>query len=412
MLAARVPTFLISLAAVMLAVFPAGCLKKAAPPPAPRPPEVFISLPVTQEVTDYEETTGRLGAVKTVEIRARVSGYLDAVQFTDGDEIQEGAPLFRIDQRPFSAALDRAEASAKQLETRFERIKRQEERMTRLADQKVTTAEELDQIKYQRMETEAELKAANAAVELARLDMTFTEIRAPFSGRIGRRMVDPGNLVEADTTVLATIVTLDPIYAYFDIDERTVLQLRRMIAAGKLVSAEDRAIPIQMALADQDDFTLQGSVNFVDNQLSVTTGTLRLRADVQNPNKLLAPGMYVRIRVPIGESHSATLIPEEALGSDQGQRFVYVLNKEDEVEYRRIKTGRLHQGLRVVDSGLTTEDRVIVKGLQRVRPGIKVNPKPLEQSIADMIKEAQPEPEILVRQRPEMPTRSDAQSAE
>jgi RND family efflux transporter MFP subunit len=305
--------------------------------------------------------------------------------------------LFRIDQRPFAAELERAEATARQLATRFERLTRQEERMTRLADQKVTTAEELDQVKYLRMETEAELKAAKASVDLARLDLEFTEIKAPFAGRIGRRLVDPGNLVVANDTVLATIVSLDPIYAYFDIDERTVLQLRRMIAEGKLDSAEDRAIPIQLALADQEEFSLAGLVNFVDNQLSATTGTLRLRADVQNPNKLLSPGMYVRIRVPIGDAREAALIPEEALGSDQGQRFVYVLNDNDEVEYRRIKTGRIHRGYRVVESGLSTDDRVIVKGLQRVRPGLKVSPKVLEQNVAQAAPAPGPATEILVQ---------------
>lgn len=387
----RLPLFL------GLVISISGCQKKAAPLPSPKPPEVFVSTPVIQMVTDYEETTGRLWAVQMVEIRARVSGYLKDVEFTDGDEVAEGSLLFRIDQRPFAAELERAEATARQLATRFERLTRQEERMTRLAEQKVTTAEELDQVKYLRMETEAELKAAKASVDLARLDLEFTEIKAPFAGRIGRSLVDPGNLVVANDTVLATIVSLDPIFAYFDIDERTVLQLRRMIAEGKLVSAEDRAIPIQLALADQEEFSLAGLVNFVDNQLSATTGTLRLRADVQNPNKLLAPGMYVRIRVPIGDAREAALIPEEALGSDQGQRFVYVLNDNDEVEYRRIKTGRLHRGYRVVESGLSTDDRVIVKGLQRVRPGLKVSPKVLEQNVALAAPAPGPATEILVQ---------------
>jgi RND family efflux transporter MFP subunit len=364
-------------AGLLVAAGISGCQKTVAQAPPPKPPEVFVDHPVTRTVTDFEEATGRLAPVKLVEVRARVSGYLDAVQFKDGDDVQEGAPLFQIDARPYTAALAEAEANVKQLESRYENNRRQEERLIGLAEKKFTTEEQLDQARFARKETEAELQAARAAADIARLNLEFTQIKSPISGRISRRLVDPGNLVKADETSLVTIVSLDPIYAYFDIDERTVLQFRRMIAAGKVISAEEQAIPIELALADEEEFTIPGSVNFVDNMLSPTTGTLRLRADVENPQKLLAPGMFVRIKVPIGEPHPAVLIQEEALGSDQGQKFVYVLDEENKVEYRRIKAGRLYSGMRVVEAGLTPEDRVIVKGLQRVRPGIQVDPQPL-----------------------------------
>ncbi len=364
----------------LLCAVSAGCHKTAAAPPAPKPPEVFIAQPVVRTITDFEETTGRLAPVKYIDLRARVGGYLDSVDFTDGEDVKEGQKLFQIDPRPFQAALAQARANVKQLETRHQRTKRQEERLVRLKEQKVTTAEELELTKYERMEIEAELEAARAAVQMAELNLEYTLIKSPITGRISRRMVDPGNLIKIDDTPLATIVALDPLYAYFDIDERTVLQLRRLIAEGKLTSPQDKAIPVQLALADEDeDFSLTGVINFEDNQLSGTTGTLRLRADIDNSHKLLSPGMFVRIRVPIGEPHEAVLIQEEALGSDQGQRFVYILNGDDEVEYRRIKTGRLYEGFRVVETGLTTENRVIVKGLQRVRPGLKVTPKPLNE---------------------------------
>jgi RND family efflux transporter MFP subunit len=364
----------------LLCAVSAGCHKTAAAPAAPPPPEVFVAQPVVKTITDFEETTGRLAPVKYIDLRARVGGYLDSVEFKDGEDVTEGQRLFQIDPRPFEAALAQAKANVKQLETRHLRTQRQEERLERLKEQKFTTAEELELTKYQRMEIEAELEAVRAAVQIAELNLEYTLIKSPITGRISRRMVDPGNLIKIDDTPLATIVALDPLYAYFDIDERTVLQLRRLIAAGKLTSPQEKAIPVQLALADDDeDFTLAGIINFEDNQLSGTTGTLRLRADIDNSHKLLSPGMFVRIRVPIGEPHEAVLIQEEALGSDQGQRFVYILNSDDEVEYRRIKAGRLHEGLRVVESGLTTENRVIVKGLQRVRPGLKVTPKPLHE---------------------------------
>ncbi len=376
MLSSRSPLPARSVPLALIAIFSviSGCQQKPKPPPPAKPPDVVVAHPVSRTVTDFEEYTGRMAPFKIVDLRARVSGYLEKVQFTDGSDVDEGAPLFQIDPRPFSAALMQAEATVAQLEARHERNRRQEVRLTELRNQSIVTDDDLDSVKFQRMETDAELLAAKAAVDLAQFNLEFTEIKAPFAGRISRRLVDPGNLVQADVTPLATIVALDPVYAYFDVDERTVLQVRRLIAEGKVTSARDRAIEVQLALADDDDFTLKGRVNFVDNQVSATTGTLRLRADVENPRKLLAPGMFVRVRVPIGIPHEAVLIREEALGSDQGQRFVYVLNDKDEVQYRRVKPGRVNSGLRVIVDGLTTDDRVIVTGLQRVRPGTKVSP--------------------------------------
>lgn len=360
---------------VILASAQMGCRKAAIVPPAPKPPEVEIAQPVTQMVTDFEEYTGRLAPVKLVDLRARVSGYLEEVSFKDGADIPAEAPLFRIDARPFVAIYDQMEANVQQMEARRERMQRQELRLTQLAEKDVTTKEAVEQSKFDRMEAEGTLKSARAARDLAKLDLEFTEIKAPFAGRISRRLVDPGNLVKADETPLATLVALDPIYAYFDVDERTVLQVQRLIGEGKMQSARDKAIDVELGLADESEFTLKGRVNFVDNQVSATTGTLRLRAEIDNPRKLLTPGMYIRVKVPVGVSREAVLVQEEALGSDQGQRFVYVLNEKDEVQYRRIKTGRLNHGLRVVNDGLTSGDRVIINGLQRVRPGVKVNPK-------------------------------------
>lgn len=365
---------------VAFSVTLAGCQKAVAPSKPPPPPEVEFAKPVVQTVTDFEEYTGRLAAVKVVDLRARVSGHLDEVQFIDGADIAANAPLFRIDPRPFAAELEQAEAAVQQMEARLERTKRQESRLVALAEKSITTIEQLEQSKFDKLEADGTLKAARAARDLAKLNLEFTEITAPFAGRISRRLVDPGNLVKADETPLATLVSLDPIYAYFDVDERTVLKVQRLIAKGDMQSARDKAIEVELGLADETEFTLKGRVNFVDNQVSATTGTLRLRAEIDNPRKLLTPGMFVRVKVPVGIPREALLVREEALISDQGQRYVYVLDEKNFAQYRRIKTGRLQQGLRVVDDGLSSSDRVVVNGLQRIRPKSEVSPKPFRPS--------------------------------
>jgi len=393
-------------------VFLIGCQQKPPEKPKVKLPQVFIESPVTSQVTDFEEYTGRLAAVKSVDVRARVSGYLDKVQFADGADIDDEAPLFQIDPRPFDAALKQAEATVNQMQIRLGRMKRQEERLGRLSDQKITTAEDLEMIKSQREETDAELQAAQANVDLAKLNLEFTEIRSPFAGRISRRLVDAGNLVKADDTLLATIVSLDPIDAYFDIDERTVLQIRRLMVDGKISVEDGKTMTVQLALADEDEFTLTGKVDFQDNQLSATTGTLRLRAQVDNPRKLLAPGMFVRVRLPIGQPHDAVMISEEALGSDQGHRFVYVVDANDDVEYRRIQVGRVDGKQRIVNDGLSTADRVIVKGLQRVRPHLKVAPVLPKKTEEPVQAEEQPveKGNKLVSEPPEAPAKTPAVS--
>ncbi|MBI1347168.1 efflux RND transporter periplasmic adaptor subunit [bacterium] len=382
----------------LLGISLSGCKPKPVVGPPPKPPEVFVSTPLVRTVTDFEEYTGRMAPVKIVDLRARVSGYLEEVQFTDGADVAANAPLFRIDARPFVAALAEAEANVLQAEARLERASRQEERLTVLAEKKITTTEDFEQSKFDRLEADGVLKGMLAARDIAKLNLEFTEIKAPFAGRISRRLVDPGNLVMADTTPLATIVSLDPVYAYFDVDERTVLQVRRLIAEGKMTSARDQAIEVELALADEADYSLTGRVNFVDNQISATTGTLRLRAEVENPRKLLAPGMFVRVKVPIGVPRQAVLVPEEALGSDQGQRFVYVVDADNKVEYRRIKAGRLNEGMRVVNDGLASHDRVVVNGLQRVRPGITVTPQAQPEEKKEAVEQAAAEsaPSVLV----------------
>jgi RND family efflux transporter MFP subunit len=374
---------------LLMLVSVGGCEKGASKPVEVKPPEVVVECPTAEEVLEFEETTGRLVAREAVDIRSRVSGYLDKVFFPDGAIVKEGQPLFLIDARPYEAELIRAAANVEQAKARLGRLKKDEERKRKLFSTKNTTQEDLDLTVADRAEAEAGLESLTAAKDIAQLNLEFTRINSPISGRISRRLVDPGNLVKADDTPLVTVMSLNPIYAYFDIDERTVLRFERLIRDGKVQSPRDEKYEVKFSLADEDDFSRRGAIDFLDNHISPTTGTLRLRATVQNEDLLLSPGMFIRVQVPIGKPHSALLIPEEALGSDQGQRYVYVLNENDEVVYRRVRLGLLKAGRRVIEEGVASSDRVIVSGLQRVRVGKKVTPK-LSKSAAPIALEATP----------------------
>jgi RND family efflux transporter MFP subunit len=358
-----------------------GCQKAEPKLAAPKPAEVLVSYPVEDTVTEFEEFTGRTMAVATVEIRARVSGYLDRVFFQDGAIVKAGDKLFEIDPRSYRAELERAQATVAQNRARLERLNHQEGRRKKLVANRVVTEEELELATADRAEGDAILAASIASEELAQLNLSFTLITSPINGRIGRRLVDPGNLVRADESALTTIVSIDPIYGYFDVDERTVLRLRRLIQQGKIQAASESDVKVELALADQDEYSLTGIINFMDNQIEASTGTLRVRAVIENKQGLLSPGLFLRLRVPIGAPHRALLVREEALGTDQGQRFVYVVDNKDEVVYRRVKVGPLVAGRRVIETGLNASDRVVVTGLQRVRPGVKVAPKPADASL-------------------------------
>lgn len=337
-----------------------------------------MAFPTEEVVTESEDFTGRTMAVNTVEIRARVTGYLEKVHFQDGADVKAGDLLAEVDPRSYKAEADRARAARAQSQARLDRMSRQLIRARQLIEKKTISQEEFELTESDHSEALATLDAAAASQEAADLNLSFTKITAPIDGQISRRLVDPGNLVKADDTPLATVVSLNPIHAYFDVDERTVLRIRRLIQQGKIKSARDSQTTVNIGLADQEDFPLEGTVNFVDNQVDAATGTLRLRAAVNNEQRFLAPGMFVRVRVPIGAPHPAVLVREEALGADQGQRFVYVVNDKDEIVYQRVTVGMSRGKRRIIETGLTLSDRVVVSGLQRVRPGVKVTTRPFE----------------------------------
>jgi RND family efflux transporter MFP subunit len=342
-------------------------------PDAP-PPQVLVSPSVVREVTDYQLFTGRTQAVATVDLRARVTGYLDKALFKEGGEVKAGEVLFQIDPRPYQADLSLAEANLKQAEAERNLQEKAVARAEKLLGAAGITREEYDQSLAALEKARAAVAAQQAARERARLYLSWTRVSAPMSGRISRRFVDPGNLVNADTTLLGTIVSQDPMYVHFDLDERTALRLMRLARDGKAKPLQEGKTPAYLGLADEEGFPRQGIMNFVDNQVNPDTGTLRCRAVFPNADGMLLPGLLARIRLPVGSPHQALLVPEEAIGSDQGHRFLYVVDDQNKVASRRVQVGAAHDGLRVILEGLKPGERVITAGLERLRPGIVVEP--------------------------------------
>ncbi len=354
---------------LLAACGPAG---EPEPPPWMQTPAVSVARPEVRQITDWDEYTGRLAAVGEVEVRARVSGYLDRVAFTDGAMVEAGDLLYVIDPRPFQAALAEEQAGRERAAALLALARNDEARAERLYKSRSISEEELDNRRQGARQAQANLAAAEAAVEQARLNFEFTEVRAPIRGRISRTRVTPGNLINggtADATLLTTIVSLDPIHLYFTGSESAYLRYVRLDQSGARRSSRDAPNPVLLQLADEAGFPHEGHMDFVDNRIDPATGTMQGRAIFPNPDGVLIPGLFARVRL-LGEGpYPALLVPDAAIATDQNQRFVYVLGAADVAERRNVTPGRLVDGLRVIREGLDGDEWVIVNGLQRVRAG-------------------------------------------
>ncbi len=356
----------------------AGCgqSQQAAAPPVP---VVTVAHPVRKTVVEHDEYVGRFTAVDSVEVRARVSGYLDQVHFTDGQMVKQGDLLFTIDKRPFQTSLDQAGANLAQARTNLSFAEADLARGAQLVRDKTITEQTFDQRTQAKRVAEAAVAAQEAAVRQAQLDLSFTELRAPVDGRIGDRRVSPGNLVTGgtggNTTLLATIVSLDPIRFEFTFDEASYIKYERLSRTGKDMAGREGSALVSLRLIDEADYAHEGRMDFVDNVIDRTSGTIRGRAVFSNPNGVFTPGMFGRVRVPASPPYSALLVPDSAIGTEQARKYVLVVDDGNVVRQKYVTLAQMSGDLRVIRDGLVAEDRVVVNGLMRARPGIKVNPQ-------------------------------------
>jgi RND family efflux transporter MFP subunit len=398
------------LGGVLVCLGLAGCGAQQTPTGGAQkgPPEVYVRAPVIQEITDYEEFPGRLESDQTIQVRARVTGYLLRWNFKEGGQVKKGDVLFEIDPQLYEAELALAEGNVLEAQGQHDQAKADWERVAKLRNGIESSQEEKNKFHGAYIMSEGKLKAAKANLKKAQVNMGYTKVVAPIDGTISRRMIDPGNLVKADDTILTAIGSVNPIKAYFDVDERTVDRVLHLMEKGE-IPGDPIGVPVHMGLADDEKQSYKGEIDFFDTYIDAGTGTLRVRGKFENPDRvlpsgerlpgLLVPGMFVRVRLPISKPQKALLIEEKALVTDQGQKFVYVVKDENTaahegtVEYRQVELGRLEDGLRVIKpyeektnkdgkvisrKGLRPNEKVVVSGLQRVRPESKIKFKEAE----------------------------------
>ena len=339
------------------------------------PPQVNVAQALARQVTESDEFTGRFEAVEHVDVRPRVSGYISSVNFTDGSEVNKGDVLFVIDPRPYEAERNRARAQLAQARSQLELAKSQRDRATALLAKHAISQEEFDTRTAGNEQAEANVAAAQAALDSAALNLGFTRVLAPIAGRISRALVTSGNLVGAGQTLLTTVVSVDPIYVSFDGDEQVYLKYLKEAHAAAEGGTQEARSPVHVGLADERGYPHEGVLVFTDNALDPATGTIRNRARLDNHERLFAPGLFARIRLLGSAQHEAVLIQDGAVGTDQTERFVLVVGTDNKVSYRPVKLGPIVDGLRVVADGLAPGETIVVNGLQRVRPGAQVSPQ-------------------------------------
>jgi len=375
----------------------AGCRQESQPQTAaPPPPEVTIAQVVERAVIDYEVFTGRLESAENVEIRARVRGYLTQVNFTDGDEVKTGTLLFEIDPRPFEAQLSFAEGQKAQWLAKRDKAQSDVSRYESLVPTGAASAQDLDKARAELGEAVAAIQSAEASIAQARLDLEFSKITAPIDGQLGRALITKGNLVQSGAgpdALLTTMVSLEPMYAYFDVDERSMLRFRERGRATQPEGAAQPAvaslkIPVYLALSNDDGFPFEGVMDFADNRVDSNTGTIRVRGTFDNSKRILKPGLFARVRIPVSDQYQALLVTELAFGVDQGHKFVFVVDDKGVAEKRFVKLGPTQDdGLQVVTEGLKSGEWIVINGLQRVRPGQPVTPQRAAMPVFGVVQE-------------------------
>jgi multidrug efflux system membrane fusion protein len=398
------PLIVLAVGVTVAALAAGGCRRAALQVAPAETPAVPVAQPVESEVTDYAEFTGRTDAVHSVNIVPRVTGYLTRMPFREGSEVKTGDLLFEVDPRPYQAQLDQAQAQVTLNEAQLALAKSTLARYQELdrSTPGAVSKQELDQYRAAVVEAEARVAAARKSLEVYQLNLEFTKVKSPIDGQVSRYYLTLGNLVNQDQTLLTTVVSIDPINVYFDMDERTLIQIRKEIAAGRIMPYGPTGdIPVSMALAGESEFSHKGIINFMNNQVNSGTGSISMRGLFENPRintaingtppsstsapplrrtvgtgRLLSPGMFVRIRLPIGKPHQALLVIDRAIQSDQGLKYVYVVDAENKVEYRKVITGALQpDGRRVITTGLKKDDWVLIGALQQIRAKMEVRPE-------------------------------------
>ncbi|MCM7686382.1 efflux RND transporter periplasmic adaptor subunit [Enterobacter asburiae] len=367
-----------ALGVMLLSVLLVGCDNSVAQNAAPPAPAVSAADVVVKSISQWDSFNGRIEAVESVQLRPRVSGYIDKVNYTDGQEVKKGEVLFTIDDRTYRAALEQAQANLARAKTQASLAQSEANRTDKLVNTNVVSREEWEQRRSAATQAQADIRAAQAAVDAAQLNLDFTKVTAPIDGRASRALITSGNLVTAGDTasVLTTLVSQKTVYVYFDVDESTYLHYQNLARSGQGASSNHTALPVEIGLTGEEGYPHQGKVDFLDNQLTPSTGTIRMRALLDNAQRQFTPGLFARVRLPGSAEFKATLIDDKAVLTDQNRKYVYIVDKEGKAQRRDITPGRLADGLRIVRQGLNPGDKVIVEGLQKVfMPGMPVNAK-------------------------------------
>lgn len=370
--------YLRGLGSAVIAMLLASCDNSAAQNAAPQAPAVSAADVVVKSISQWDSFNGRIEAVESVQLRPRVSGYIEKVNYTDGQEVKKGEVLFTIDDRTYRAALEQAQATLARAKTQASLARSEASRTDKLINTNVVSREEWEQRRSAATQAQADIQAAQAAVDAAQLNLDFTKVTAPIDGRASRALITSGNLVTAgdSASVLTTVVSQKTVYVYFDVDESTYLHYQNLARSGQGAASNHLALPVEIGLVGEDGYPHQGKVDFLDNQLTPSTGTIRMRALLDNTQRQFIPGLLARVRLPGSAEFQATLIDDKAVLTDQDRKYVYIVDKDGKAQRRDIKPGRLAAGLRIVQQGLNPGDKVIVEGLQKVfMPGMPVNAK-------------------------------------